>query len=377
MVDTLNRYILRQLLLITVFVTIALTLAIWLTQSLRLIRLIVNHGLSFSTFLELTVLLLPMFLLIILPIALFLAVLYTYNRLLMDRELIVMRSTGMSNLALAKPALFMSAMLSAIVMVLSFYLVPAAFRQFSDAQNAIRSNFAAVAIQEGRFNSFGEQFMVYVRERSKDGDLTDILVQDNRNPAKPVTMMARRGAFINAEGGPRVVLFNGRRQEYTRKTGRINELSFDRYSFELGEIYKNTPNRWLQPSERSISQLLNPDPTSQNDRAYRKKLIAEGHNRIVTPAFPIALTLIALVCLLFGEFNRRGQMKRIILAIGGCGGMQGAAIGLNNAAAKIPELIPLMYINVLFPIAVGLYVLLYEKRARAVTVSAEPTRARV
>lgn len=376
MVDTLNRYILRQLLLITVFVTVALTLAIWLTQSLRLIRLIVNHGLSFNTFVELTLLLLPMFLLIILPIALFLAVLYTYNRLLMDRELIVMRSTGMSNLALAKPALFMGTLVSAIVMVLSFYLVPASFREFSDAQNAIRNDFAAVAIQEGRFNSFGDQFMIYVREREKDGDLHDILVQDSRDPEKPVTMMARRGAFITGEGGPRVVLFNGRRQEYVRKTGQVTELSFDRYSFELGEIYKNNPNRWLQPSERTISQLLNPDPTSQNDRAYRKKLIAEGHNRIVTPIFPIALTLIALVCLLFGEFNRRGQMKRIVLAIGGCGGMQGAALGLNNAAAKIPELIPLMYLNVLVPIAIGLYVLLHEKRARAVAVSGESARAR-
>ncbi len=38
MADTINRYILRQLLLVTIFVTVALTLAIWLTQSLRLIR---------------------------------------------------------------------------------------------------------------------------------------------------------------------------------------------------------------------------------------------------------------------------------------------------------------------------------------------------
>src|SRR5437868_2015848 len=43
---TLNRYILRQCLSMMLFVTAALSAAVWLAQSLRLIDLIVNLGLS-------------------------------------------------------------------------------------------------------------------------------------------------------------------------------------------------------------------------------------------------------------------------------------------------------------------------------------------
>src|SRR3546814_12837523 len=55
------RYILAQLVTATIFVTLALTFAIWLTQSLRLIDYIVNRGLPASTFLTFVGLLLPSF----------------------------------------------------------------------------------------------------------------------------------------------------------------------------------------------------------------------------------------------------------------------------------------------------------------------------
>jgi len=82
--DALNqitRYILRQLALSTLLVVVTLTLAIWLTQSLRFIDWIVNRGLPLSTFVYIAILVLPSFLVVILPIALFSAVLFTYNKL--------------------------------------------------------------------------------------------------------------------------------------------------------------------------------------------------------------------------------------------------------------------------------------------------------
>jgi len=364
MADTINRYILRQLLLVTIFVTIALTLAIWLTQSLRLIRLIVNHGMSFSTFLELTLLLLPAFMLIIIPIALFLAVLHTYNRLLTDREIVIMRSVGQSNAGLARAALGLSVVVSAIVLVLAFYMVPASFRKFKDTELAIRNDFSAVLIREARFNSLGKNFMIYVRSRDKTGEMRGILVQDRRNPNKPVTMMAERGAIIQSDSGPRVVLVQGSRMELDRQSSRISYLAFERYSFELGALTDAQKTRLYQPAERSLTQLLNPDPTKNYDRHYYKKLIAAGHNRIVTPMLPLAMVMVALIALLYGQFDKRGQAKRIVLAIGAAGVIQGSAIGLHNFSAKVPEAIILMYANAVLPILIGFVLLFRANRMR-------------
>ncbi|MFM8992544.1 MAG: LptF/LptG family permease, partial [Alphaproteobacteria bacterium] len=87
---TLHRYVLRQVLIAPTRGAAPLTCAIWLTQSLRFVELIVNRGLTIGTFFYLTMLLLPSFLWLLLPISLFAAVLFTYLRLTTDSELVVM-----------------------------------------------------------------------------------------------------------------------------------------------------------------------------------------------------------------------------------------------------------------------------------------------
>jgi lipopolysaccharide export system permease protein len=73
----MTRYILRQTLAIMVFVAVSFTAAVWLVQSLRLIDLIVNRGLSFGLFAYLAILILPRFIDVVLPIAVFIAILFT------------------------------------------------------------------------------------------------------------------------------------------------------------------------------------------------------------------------------------------------------------------------------------------------------------
>ena len=121
----LNRYILRQCLSGMIFVTGALTAAVWLAQSLRLVDLIVNRGLSAEVFLYLAMLILPRFLDIVIPIGTFIAVLFVFNRLTTESELVVMRAAGMSPMALAKPVLELAAIAWFILMLLSVYLLPA------------------------------------------------------------------------------------------------------------------------------------------------------------------------------------------------------------------------------------------------------------
>lgn len=65
-----TRYILGRLAAATLAITAGLGAAVWLTQSLRLVDLIVNRGLPLGQFLKLALLLLPGLVGTILPIAL-------------------------------------------------------------------------------------------------------------------------------------------------------------------------------------------------------------------------------------------------------------------------------------------------------------------
>ena len=80
---------------------------------------------------------------------------------------------------------------------------------------------------------------------------------------------------------------------------------------------------------------------------------------------PLAMVMVALFSLLYGQFDKRGQAKRIVFAIGAAGAIQGAAIGLHNFAAKVPEAIVLMYLNPIIPIIVGIILLIRPNRMRA------------
>ena len=96
LVTRLDRYMFYQQLWALIAVTGGLAALIWLTQSLRFVELVVNHGLSIGVFLELTGLLIPSFVAVILPITTFVVIQFIYQRLAGDRELTVMRSAGLS-----------------------------------------------------------------------------------------------------------------------------------------------------------------------------------------------------------------------------------------------------------------------------------------
>src|SRR6201746_2637216 len=129
-ITRLDIYIFRQVLLALVVATGGLTALIWLTQSLRFIDLVVNRGLSFLVFLQLTSLLIPSFVAVILPITTYVVIQFVYQRMTSDRELTVMRAAGLSPWALARPALAVALLATLVGYVLSIWAVPASLNDF-------------------------------------------------------------------------------------------------------------------------------------------------------------------------------------------------------------------------------------------------------
>src|SRR3954463_3316401 len=229
---TLNRYILRQCLGMMLFVTAALSAAVWLAQSLRLGDLIVNRGLSVEVFLYLAVLILPRFLNIVVPIGAFIAVLFVFNRLTSESELVVMRSAGLGPLALARPVFVLAGIAFVALMTLSAYFLPASNREFKDLQFEIRNRFVSALLQEGTFTTISDKLTIYIGGRDERGEGTGMLVSDDRDPHQPVTIVAERGAFSDDAEASRIIMVNGARQRFDRATGKLTLLTFDRYTLD-------------------------------------------------------------------------------------------------------------------------------------------------
>ena len=358
----LNRYILRQLIWVTVFITLALTLAVWLSQSLRFMDYIVNRGLPVSDFLALMSLMLPRFFGVVLPIAGFVAILFVYNKLANESELAVMRAAGLSQWQIAKPGVILAIGLTLVVYAVSLYFLPASYREFKDLQFKMRSEYSAVLLQEGVFNTLGEDITVYVRNRTEAGDLQGIMVHDAREDP-PVTLLAERGAIVESETGPRVLLVDGSRQSVDRDGGQLSILYFDRYTVDITQIKQAVTDRWRQPEERYLHNLLRPGD-SQADQRYASELIAEGHRRLQFPLYTLAFAAIGLASVLCGEFSRRGQAKRIAGGVAAVAVAQAGQLALVDLTIRMPQLAPLGYLLALVLIAAPFYLLLSVSRRR-------------
>ncbi len=359
------RYIMRLLFWPLLFITVAMAGVIWLTQSLRFVDLILNRGLPAHTFFYLAILILPMVMSILLPVALFIAVIFTYSKMTMDSELVVLRACGMSQGTLAKPAVSMAVLVALACYAVNLYFMPLAYREFKDLQFSIRNDYSSVLLQEGTFNNVMEGVTVYVRERKSDGELFGILVHDERIADKPVTMMAERGALVQTPTGPRVVMVNGNRQAIEK--GREQQLSilyFDQYSLDFDTATQTGGVRWREARERYIHELFRPGD-SVDDIRQRASLRAEGHQRLSSPLLTLAFTMIALAALLAGEFNRRGQVRRVLWATGAVGTVQIAYLGAFNLSATMPAAVLLVYAIPLAAAAAGLYVLLHNPVRRS------------
>ena len=354
MINRISSYVFLQIAVGLIMVTVAVTCIVWLSQSLRFIEMIVNRGLSVTSFVALTGLMMPNFLNIILPIAVFIVTVFFYHKLIMDREMVIMRAAGMSSLALAKPAITMALFIVAIGYVLSIFLVPASYNKFREMQWDIRYNFSNILLREGAFNEVAKGITVYVRDRSPDGQLLGILAHDGRVKGEEYTLMAESGAMVKTEDGARVIMLNGSRQSFDKNTNQLSMLHFDRYLFDMDRASNADAARFREPRELTMTELFDVDAKSIRGGG---KFTAEIHRRIIIPWAAMGFSFIALASLMSGNFTRRGGSKRVLLAVAMAGIYQSAILTSISFAGKQSSFTPFIYIVTFAPMIIGMIVL--------------------
>ncbi|MDD2877040.1 MAG: LPS export ABC transporter permease LptF [Acidiphilium sp.] len=366
-ITRLDRYVFSQLLLGLAVTTVGLVALIWLTQSLRFIQLIIQRGLSPFVFMHLTGLLLPSFVAVILPITCFIVTLFVYTRLTTDRELTVMRATGMSDATIARPAIALAVISMIVCWALNVWLVPASLAQFSKFEFEIRNKVAAFLLEPGVFTPIPGHITVYIQSRDQRGVLHGILIEDARQKGEPATILARSGTLVVGPDGPEVLLRDGSREQIDPKTGRLNVLSFQRNLIDLAQSTTATDNAAPKTSEATIWQLFHPNP-AQIPPATRKKWHAEAWRRLFTPFAVMSYTLIALIAVLRSPFRRQSGAIALVSATFGVTTLVALGIGVDSLAARQNALIPLIFVVSAFPALICLAVLLrIGRRARVMT----------
>jgi len=354
---TFDLYLFKSLAIATAFIAVVLTLIIFLTQSLRFLEIVMNAGSSGNTFWILTCLALPRFFEVILPISLMTATLFVYNKLTLDSELIAIRGMGKSPFELGKAAIIMGLIMTLILWGITMWGAPISLSKMQQMRQELKAEFSNFMFKESVFNPAGKGLTVYISEKLNNGELLGLMIHDTRDPAKlPSTVLAKRGIIVSTPDGHQVIVFNGSRQEYNPKSDTLQKLDFDRYTIDLPEN-KAVGKRWAEPDERTINQLLSPDRRNTRDLENMREFNVEIHRRFTSPLLALGFPLIALISLLLGSVDRRGQAKRIGIALVTVILIQGLFLTSYNLARNSDFGLVLMYVLSFTPIGLGLFFL--------------------
>ncbi|MGQ3096541.1 MAG: LptF/LptG family permease [Brevundimonas aurantiaca] len=359
----IQRYLFRQLSLPVVAACASLTGIGILSQSLDQLEVIVERGQSVWVMVKLTLLALPQLLAVILPIGLFVGALIALTRMQREQELTAAFAGGMTRWQVISPAARLAILVLILNLIMTLFAQPWAQREARNQAFAIRTDLAALLVEEGQFVQGPDGLTVYVQQIEQNGLLKNLFVylDDGKSSQNWSAAEARFGR--DAANEPVLTMIDGSWQKYSSR-GVLETLSFDRYDFPLGQFSAVTEQIRYKPADLYLRQLLNPTPRVLETAGSRGELLAEAHARISAPLYALTAMAMALAAILGGAFSRTGYSLRIAKAAGLFLVVRVIGYGLVAASAWNPWMNLLQYIAPLAATALALRLLFRALKPR-------------
>lgn len=281
---------------------------------------------------------------LILPISLFLGILFAHGRMYSDNEMSVLHACGVSEWYVARVTLMFALVVALFTGLLTLWWGPAALSQEYQIAEKVRSETGVSVIQTGRFQQVANQRAVVFIEGQNEQELEHIFVaqlplnkdQANAGDERASVVMASRGQVLSsATGAQTLELQDGWRYSQNLTSLDHQVMSFDRYQMQIREQEPETSLR-RQEAVPTLELLRSEHPEARAELQWRL-------------AIPLAMPLLTLIAVPLSRVNPRqgkfGRMAPAILIYLGYF-MLLMATKRALAAERLPEYIGLWWIHV-------------------------------
>lgn len=354
---SISRYIFRTTFSAFLVVLVSLTAVIWVTQALHDFDLVTSQGQTILVFMGITGLIIPLLVLVIAPIALLIAVAHVLNKLSTDSEIIVMNAAGMSPWVLFRAFMTVAIVVSIGVAAISTYFAPKGLRMLRDWLTEVRANVVTTIVQPGRFTSIENGVTIHIRERRPNGQLAGIFLDDRRNAAERITVLAEAGELLDNDKGTFLILKDGIVQRQAADQRDPAMVVFDRYAFDLSQFASGPQAVKYSIRERYLWQLLLPDPKDPFYVEQPGQFRAELHDRLMAPFYPLAFMVIAFAYLGAPRTTRQSRTMSMFGAISGVGLLRLIGFASTVFGATTPWMLSLQYLAMAFALGSGIWVI--------------------
>ena len=141
-------------------------------------------------------------------------------------------------------------------------------------------------------------------------------------------------------------------------------IKFETYQLDLSDVVALDNVLRLKSSDRFLHELLRPNPLDYVTPKLRGEMTAEGHARLATPLWNMALVLIAMSFLLRGQHSKLGHGRKIAFCAVTGFLLRLLGFAVASAAEGDTALNPVQYLIPLLIIVVCIFHLTRRKRIR-------------
>ncbi|MBI3333571.1 MAG: LptF/LptG family permease [Candidatus Omnitrophica bacterium] len=303
----LRLYLLKEMLQPTWMALVLFTFILLVGNLVKLADLLVNKGVSPLAILEMFGLLIPSLLSHTVPMAALTGTLLAFGRLSGDREILAMRTSGVSLLALALPVLLVGLTFSVGLIPINDRVVPWSHYATRQLLKDIGIRNPTAFLEPGTFIKEFKPYILFVY-RVNGNRMEKIRIYEPREGKPTRTIVAERGEFTPLPAQRRVLLklFDGTADEPDpRESAKFYKLKFAAYSMKLDLIQGENPqNLSKKPKDMTLPELKEEAQRLREEGIDALPLKIEGHRRIALAFSPFAFVLVGLP---LGITTRRAQ----------------------------------------------------------------------
>jgi lipopolysaccharide export system permease protein len=310
--NRVQRYLFHRVLRSVLIIVGGLTLLAILAQGLSQTDIIVENRQGALTFFKIVALGVPQIVALLTPMAMFVASIWALNRLHRDSEIVVAQAAGMTRWQVASPILRLAVLGAVVHLGVNLWVQPSAQREMRATINDARADLASSLVRPGQFTTPDANLTVFAREQ--DGqDLIGVQIAERVGQPDSRDYLAERGRFIEVDGQPAIVMFNGQIHQLDQN-GALSILNFEQSTFDLTPFVQENGKLNLKASDRYLHELLFIDRSSYEERRNETEFLAEANSRFASPLISVAMAMLAILAVMGGNFSRRGYSRRIVLA---------------------------------------------------------------
>ncbi len=292
----LTRYIFREMAVPFVLCLAILTFTALLSKALKLVDLMVTHGIGFGYVVWFVVSVIPSFLIYTIPISFLVAVLVAFTRLSTDSEITAIKSSGISLLSITKPV-FVLAFIAYILTTLStLYLFPWGNLGLKRLLFEVARTKATAGIDEKTFYDHFKDIVLYVDHIDpKSGELEGIFIAEEKD-GKSNIVLARKGVLVPSRERLSIylTLYDGAIHREGEAEEDYHLASFSTYNLRLelkgtNSAPSDRTNRELYPSELLL-RIKDVVAKGNNPAPF----IIDFHKRFALPASVFVFALLGV-----------------------------------------------------------------------------------